>query len=70
MSESHDESMRGRSEEAYRSQEMTDAMDRGIQSAMKNENRNTADAFMDRNKRLLDKGIDAVKREQSRTYFS
>ena len=64
----HDESMRRKSEDAYKSQELTAAMNRGIQK--ENESRNTADAFMDRNKKLLDKGREAVKREQSKTYFS
>lgn len=66
----HDESMRRKSEDAYRSQELTAAMNRGIQKVKENESRNTADAFMDRNRRLLDKGIEAVKRERSKTYFS
>lgn len=65
----HDENIRRRSEDTHRSQEMANAMNRGIQKGMSNESRNTADAFMDRNKRLLDKGIDAVKRERSKTYF-
>ena len=65
-----DESMRRKSEDAYRSQEMTAAMNRGMQKVMEEESRNTADAFIDRNRRLLDKGIDAVKRERSKTYFS
>lgn len=66
----HDESMRRRSEDAIRSQEMTAAISRGIQKVREDESRNTADAFMDRNRRLLDKGIEAVKRERSKTYFS
>ena len=66
----HDESMRRRSEDAIRTQEMTDAISRGIQKVRENESRNTVDAFMERNKRLLDKGIKAVKRGQSKTYFS
>lgn len=66
----YDESMRRRSEDAYKSQEMADAIHRGVQKVRENENRNTEDAFMDRNKRLLDKGIEAVKRERSKTYFS
>lgn len=66
----HDESMRRRSEDAYRSQELTAAMNRGIQKVKEDENRNTADAFMDRNRILLNKGIEAVKREQGRMYFS
>ena len=59
----HDESMRRRSEDAYRSQEMTAAISRGIQKVRENENRNTADAFMDRNRRLLDKGREGIKRQ-------
>ena len=66
----HDESMRRRSEDAIRSQEMTAAISRGIQKVMEDESRNTEDAFMDRNRRLMDKGIDAVKRERGKTYFS
>ena len=66
----HDESMRRRSEDAFRSQEMTTAMNRGIQKVKENESRNTESAFIDRNKRLLDNGIEAVKREQKKTYFS
>jgi len=66
----HDESMRRRKEDAYRTIEMTDAIHRGVQKVRENESRNTEDAFMDRNRRLLDKGIDAVKRERSKTYFS
>lgn len=65
----HDESMRRRKEDAYRTIEMTDAIHRGVQKVRENESRNTEDAFMDRNRRLLDKGIEAVKREQSKTYF-
>lgn len=65
----HDESMRRKSEDAYRSQGLTAAINRGIQKVKENENRNTVDAFIDRNKELLDKGKEAVKREQSMTYF-
>lgn len=66
----HDESIRRRSEDAYRSQEMTAAINRGIQKVREDENRNTVDAFMDRNKRLLDKGREGIKRKQNKTYFS
>lgn len=66
----HDESMRRKSEDAYRSQELTAAMNRGIQKVKEDESRNTESAFIDRNRRLLDKGIDAVKRERNKTYFS
>lgn len=65
-----DESMRKRSEDAYRLQEMTAAISRGIQKVREDESRNTADAFMDRNKRLLDKGREGIKRQQNKTYFS
>ena len=64
-----DESMRRKSEDAYRTREMADAINRGVQRVRENESKNTADAFMARNRRLLDKGIDAVKRDRSKTYF-
>ena len=66
----HDESIRRRSKDAIKSQEMTDAISRGIQNAREIESRNTADAFMDRNRRLLDKGREGIKRQQNKTYFS
>lgn len=66
----HDESMRRRKENAYRTIEMTDAIHRGVQKVRENESRNTEGAFMDRNKRLLDKGREGIKRQQNRTYFS
>lgn len=66
----HDESMRRKSEDAIRSQEMTAAISRGIQKVREDESRDTAGAFIERNKRLLDKGRDGVKRERSKTYFS
>ena len=65
----HDESMRRKSEDAYRTKEMTSAIKRGIRNAEKNEDSKSLDAYMDRNRRLIDKGIEAVKREQSKTYF-
>ena len=65
----HDESMQRRSEDAYRTQEMTSAIKRGIRNAEKNEDSKSLDAYMDRNRRLLDKGIESVKRERNKTYF-
>mgnify|MGYP001058932216 FL=1 len=56
-----DESMRKRSEDANRTQEMTAAINRGIQKVREDENRNMADAFMERNRRLLDKGREGIK---------
>ena len=66
----HDESMRRKSEDAYRTKEMTSAIKRGIMNAEKNEDSKSLAAYMDRNRRLLDKGVEAVKREQNKTYFS
>ena len=67
----HDESVKRRSEDAYRTKEVVSAVNRGIRNAEKNEEDSKSwDAFMDRNRRLLDKGIEPVKRERSKTYFS
>lgn len=65
-----DESIRRRSEDAIRSQEMKAAISRSIQKVREDESRNTVDVFMDRNKRLLDKGREGIKRQQNKTYFS
>lgn len=65
-----DESIRRRSEDAIRSQEMTAAISRGIQKVREDESRDTAGAFMDRHRRLLDKGREGIKRQQNKTYFS
>ena len=67
----HDESVKRKSEDVYRTKEMVSAVNRGIRNAEKKEEDSKSwDAFMDRNRRLMDKGIDAVKRERSKTYFS
>ena len=67
----HDESVKRKSEDAYRTKEMTPAINRGIRNAEKNEEDSKSwDAYIDRNRRLLDKGIESVKRERSKTYFS
>ena len=66
----HDEGMQRKQEVAYRTKEMVSAVNRGIRNAEKNEESKTWDAFMDRNRRLMDKGIDAVKKERNKTYFS
>lgn len=66
----HDESVKRKSEEAYRTKEMVSAVNKGFRNAEKNEEDSKSwDAFMNRNRRLLDKGIDAVKREQNKMYF-
>ena len=67
----HDESVKRKSEDVYRTKEMTPAINRGIRNAEKNEEDSKSwDAYIDRNRRLLDKGIESVKRERSKTYFS
>ena len=67
----HDESVKRKSEDAYRTKEMTAVINRGIRNAEKNEEDSKSwDAYMDRNRRLLDKGIESVKRERNKTYFS
>ena len=66
----HDEGVKRKSEDAYRTKEVVSAVNRGIRNARAEENRNTVDDFMNRNRRLLDKGIESVKRERSKTYFS
>ncbi len=67
----HEEGVQRKSEEAYRTKEVVSAVNRGIRNAEKKEEDSKSwDAFMDRNRRLMDKGIDAVKRERSKTYFS
>ena len=67
----HDESAKRKSEEAYRTKEMVSAVNKGFRNAEKNEKDSKSwDAFLDRNRRLLDKGIESVKREQNKTYFS
>lgn len=67
----HEEGVQRKSEEVYRTKEVVSAVNKGFRNAEKNEEDSKSwDAFMDRNRRLLDKGIDAVKRERSKTYFS
>ena len=67
----HEEGVQRKSEEAYRTKEVVSAVNKGFRNAEKNEEDSKSwDAFMDRNRRLLDKGIESVKRERSKTYFS
>ena len=67
----HDESVKRKSEDAYRTKEVVSAVNKGFRNAEKNEEDSKSwDAFMDRNRRLLDKGIESVKRERNKTYFS
>lgn len=55
--------------EKAQARDISNAISRGIQKVKEDESRNTADAFVDRNRRLLDKGREAVKREQGKTYL-
>ena len=64
-----DESNRRMADNDLKTRDISNAISRGIKKVKENENRNTADAFMDRNRRLLDKGREAVKMEQNKTYF-
>lgn len=67
----HDESVKRKSEEAYKTKEILSAANKGFRNAEnKEEDSKSWDAFMERNRRLLDKGIESVKRERSKTYFS
>ena len=67
----HEEGVQRKSEEAYRTKEVVSAVNKGFRNAEKNEEDSKSwDAFMDRNRRLLDKGIESVKRERSKPYFS
>ena len=67
----HEEGVQRKSEEAYRTKEVVSAVNKGFRNAEKNEEESKSwDAFMDRNRRLLDKGIESVKRERNKTYFS
>lgn len=67
----HEEGVQRKSEEAYRTKEVVSAVNMGIRNAEKNEEDSKSwDAFLDRNRRLMDKGIESVKRERSKTYFS
>ena len=67
----HDEGAKRKSEEAYRTKEMVSAVNKGFRNAEKNEKDSKSwDAFLDRNRRLMDKGIESVKRERNKTYFS
>ena len=67
----HDEGVKRKSEEANRAKEMASAVNSSIRNAEKKEEDSKSwDAFMDRNRRLMDKGIESVKRERNKTYFS
>ena len=50
---------------------MVSAVNKGFRNAEKNEEDSKSwDAYMDRNSRLVDKGIESVKSERSMTNFS
>lgn len=67
----HEEGVKRKSKDAYRTKEVVSAVNKGFRNAEKREEDSKSwDAFLDRNRRLLDKGIESVKRERSKTYFS
>ncbi len=66
----HDEGAKRKSEEAYRTKEMVSAVNKGFRNAEKNEEDSKSwNAFLNRNRRLMDKGIETVKRERNKMYF-
>ena len=66
----HDENERRRAKSNLRTEELSGAINRGIQNAKENESSKSVDAFLDRNKKLLDKGREGIRRQQNKTYFS
>lgn len=68
MQNIHDEHECRRSEDAHRTKEISNAIDRRIAIARANE-RNAADDFINKHRRFLDKGREAVKRKRNKTYF-
>ena len=65
----HDESDRRKAESDIRTREMSSVIHRAMSNAYDSE-RNAADDYLNRHKEFLDKGREAVKRQQSKTYFS
>lgn len=65
----YNESEHRRAESDFRAREMSSTIHRAVSNACDSE-RNAADAYLNRYKGFLDKGREAVKREQSKTYFS
>ena len=65
----HDESDRRKAESDIRTREISSVIHRAMSNAYDSE-RNAADDYLNRHKEFLDKGREAVKREQSKTYFS
>ncbi len=65
----HDGSAKRKSEDAYRSKEMTNAINKSLTNSYNTE-KNASDDFMNRHQKLLDKGREAVKRERNKTYFN
>ena len=64
-----DEQMRKKSECAYRTREMANVINNSLMDSY-NAEKNASDDFMNKHQKLLDKGREAVKREQNRTYFN
>ena len=69
MQNLHNEDERRRADNDLRARDISSAIHRAMSNAYDNE-RNAADDYLNRHKEFLDKGREAVKREQSKTYFS
>ena len=65
----HDEDKRRRLEDECKTKEMSSVINRSLVNSHNTE-KNASDDYLNKHKRFLDKGRDAVKREQSKTYFS
>lgn len=65
----HDASDRRKTESDIRTREISSVIHRAMLNAYDSE-RNAVDDYLNRHKEFLDKGREAVKREQSKTYFS
>lgn len=64
----HAENEHRRAEDDLRARDMSSVIHRAMSNAYDND-RNAADDYLNRHKEFLDKGREAVKREQSKTYF-
>lgn len=65
----HDEDKRRRAEGECKTKEISSVINRSLVNSCNTE-RNASDDYLNKHKWLLDKGREAVKREQSKTYFS
>lgn len=64
-----DDCKRRREEDNVKSREMSSAIKGSLRNSLQTEYNASMD-FLNKHKRLLDKGRETIKREQSKTYFS